>query len=141
MLVAIAYVWAGLVIGVSFLATPIKFRAKSLTLPVALDVGRATFHAFGKVEWLLSMVLVLSMLSQRGDVAVRTSDWLLVGLAIAIVVAQSTWLIPRLDLRVATIIAGEQPPKSHLHTVFAGLEFVKLLALLAIGIWTVGHLA
>ena len=46
----IAYVWLGLVLGVSFLATPVKFRAKSLTRPVALDVGRTTFHAFGKLE-------------------------------------------------------------------------------------------
>ena len=55
----IAYVWLGLVLGVSFLATPIKFRAKSLTRPVALDVGRTTFHAFGKLEWLLSVALVV----------------------------------------------------------------------------------
>lgn len=141
MLAALAFLWAGLVIGVSFLATPIKFRAKSLTLPVALDVGRATFHAFGKVEWLLSMLLVISMLSQRGDTPVRTVDWLLAGGAIAIVAAQATWLIPRLDVRVAAIIAGEQPPKSHLHTVFAGLEFVKLLTLFIIGTWTASHLA
>jgi len=41
----LAWVWMGIVIGVSFLATPVKFTADSLTRPVALDVGRATFHA------------------------------------------------------------------------------------------------
>ena len=40
----------GLLIGVSFLATPVKFRAASLDLPVALDVGRVTFELFSKVE-------------------------------------------------------------------------------------------
>lgn len=87
----IAYVWLGLVLGVSFLATPIKFRAESLTLPVALDVGSTTFHAFGRLEWLLS------------------------------------------------IIAGETLPKSHLHSVYAGAEFAKALALLFLGLWTAGH--
>ncbi|MGH6868523.1 MAG: hypothetical protein ACREDA_06585 [Methylocella sp.] len=35
--------WIGVLIGISFIATPIKFKARSLTLPVALDVGQTTF--------------------------------------------------------------------------------------------------
>lgn len=35
----LAVLWAGLLLGVSFLATPVKFLAPSLSLPVALDVG------------------------------------------------------------------------------------------------------
>lgn len=54
-----ATLWLGLLLGVSFLATPAKFLAPSLTLPVALDVGRHTFFIFNKVEWLLSIVLLL----------------------------------------------------------------------------------
>jgi hypothetical protein len=47
---ALALVWAGTLFGVSFLATPVKFLAPSLTLPVALDVGRQTFGVFSLVE-------------------------------------------------------------------------------------------
>ncbi len=60
---ALALLWIGLLIGVSFLATPAKFLAASLTLPVALDVGRHTFAIFNRVEWLLAATfLVLTLL-------------------------------------------------------------------------------
>jgi hypothetical protein len=126
-----------MVLGVSFLATPIKFRAESLTLPVALDVGRTTFHAFGKAEWVLSLVLVA--LAVRSRTELQPVDWFLIALVLIIVVGQALWLIPRLDLRVAAIIAGETPPPSHLHTVYAGAEFAKAMVLLLIGSWTAGH--
>ena len=134
----VAYVWLGLVLGVSFLATPIKFRAKSLTRPVALDVGRTTFHAFGKLEWLLSVALVVVTVSNRS--ALEPVDWFLVGLVLVIVFGQTLWLIPRLDVRVQAIIDGEELPRSHLHSVYAGIEFVKAVALLLLGVWTAGHL-
>ena len=133
----VAYVWLGMVLGVSFLATPIKFRAESLTLPVALDVGRTTFHAFGKVEWVLSLVLVALAVGARADL--QPVDWFLVALVLVVVVGQALWLIPQLDLRVAAIIAGDTPPPSHLHTVYAGAEFAKAGALLLVGAWTAGH--
>ena len=133
----IAYVWLGLVLGVSFLATPIKFRAKSLTRPVALDVGRTTFHAFGKLEWVLSLTLVVITVQVRDSL--EPVDWFLIALVLVIVVGQTLWLIPRLDVRVAAIIAGEEVPRSHLHSVYAGAEFVKALALLLLGAWTATH--
>jgi len=133
----LAYVWFGLVLGVSFLATPIKFRAKSLTRPVALDVGRATFHAFGKLEWVLSVALAVAAL--RVGSSLQPVDWFLVVLVVVIVVGQTLWLIPRLDVRVAAIIDGEELPPSHLHSVYAGVEFVKAVALVVIGAWTASH--
>lgn len=134
----LAYVWCGLVLGVSFLATPIKFRAKSLTRPVALDVGRTTFHAFGKLEWVLSVVLVIVTVQNRG--ALEPVDWFLIGLVLVIVFGQTLWLIPRLDVRVQAIIDGEELPRSHLHSVYAGAEFAKAVALLLLGAWTASHL-
>ena len=59
----LALVWMGIVIGVSFLATPVKFTADSLTRPVALDVGRATFHALAYLEWVLAALLVIAALA------------------------------------------------------------------------------
>ena len=133
----IAYAWFGLVLGVSFLATPIKFRAKSLTRPVALDVGRTTFHAFGKLEWVLSVALAAIAVRVRSSL--QPVDWFLIALVLIVVVAQALWLIPRLDVRVEAIIAGEELPRSHLHTVYAVAEFAKALALLLVGAWTAGH--
>lgn len=131
----LAFVWAGMVLGVSFLATPIKFRAASLTLPVALDVGRATFHAFQKVEWMLAGLLTAAVAhSQLNGDGLPTVDWAFFGIAIAIVLLQTFWLIPKLDVRVAATIAGEDLERSHLHTGFAALEALKVLALITIGV-------
>ncbi len=138
MIRALAFIWLGLVLGVSFLATPVKFRAETLTLPVALDVGRATFHAFGRIEWVLSALLLALAIGFRGSL--EPLDWLLILGVIAIVVVESLVLIPRLDLRVESIIAGRPPPESRLHLVYVLAEVVKAVALAAVGVWTASHL-
>lgn len=135
----IAYVWVGLVLGVSFLATPVKFQADSLTLPVALDVGRATFHALAKAEWALSVFLLVGLASASRSGAIDLVDLVIPTFILVVVAVQALWLIPQLDVRVAAIIAGQTLAKSHLHTVFAGLEFAKVLALLVVGSWTGSH--
>lgn len=129
-LALLTLVWAGMVVGVSGLATPAKFAAPSLSLPVALDVGRSTFHVFTRVEWILGLALVLLTPS------FRHRRLLLVGtlLIVATLLLQALYLLPELDLRVAAIIAGQTPPPSSLHTWYAATEAGKLAALLALGI-------
>ena len=133
---ALVLLWIGTLLGVSFLATPAKFLAPSLTLPVALDVGRQTFAIFNKVEWLYIVVAaLLLMLGVRRAATV-------IGLAVvALVVASQTfWMLPALDARVGMIIAGGMPPPSRLHTLYIVAEIAKLLALVAIAFGTARHL-
>ncbi|MEM8931103.1 MAG: hypothetical protein AAGE94_08000, partial [Acidobacteriota bacterium] len=114
MLRFVCWVWLGMILGVSFLAAPAKFMAESLTLPVALDVGRATFGLFDRLEWL--WVAALSFAIHHRWRAGRV-DRVMAGLVaaiLAIVVVQSFYFLPALDARVALIIAGETPPPSHL---------------------------
>ena len=126
----IALIWFGMLIGVSFLATPVKFVVQDLSLATALQVGQATFGLFTKIEWGLAAALV----------ATSAFGWrtrpLVLGLAVALtasVIVQALWLLPALDARVAAIVAGEAPPPSSHHTLYAGLEAVKavMLAVLA----------
>jgi hypothetical protein len=120
--------WAGLSIGVAFLATPAKFLAPSLTLPVALDVGRHTFGVYHQVEFALLLTLML--------LAARSSLWRRQYLSLAvpglIVVIQAAWLIPALDARVTAILAGQTPPASSLHALYIGTEAAKALCLLVL---------
>lgn len=134
----LSYVWFGLVVGVSFLATPVKFRAGSLTMPVALDVGRATFHAFGALELALSACLALVAVLARRDM--RPQDWVLISVVVAAVLIQKAILIPRLDLRVEAIIAGRPVADSQLHLVYIAVEALKAAALLTVGLWTARQL-
>jgi hypothetical protein len=125
-----ALFWCGLLVGVSFLATPAKFLAPSLTMPVALDVGRQTFSVFNRTEWaLFAAMAVVWLLSARN----RTTGALLATTG-AIVLLEALWFLPLLDARVGLIIAGQTPPASSLHTWYIVLELVKLIALTAIGI-------
>jgi hypothetical protein len=120
-----AMLWIGLLLGVSFLATPAKFLAPSLSLAVALDVGRQTFGVFNKVEWALAILLLALVLA--GPKA-RLSIAGAVVLAVMVVV-ETLWLLPVLDQRVGLIIAGQQPPESNLHVVYIVLQIVKLAVL------------
>lgn len=125
-----ALLWAGFLSGVSLLATPIKFQAPSLDLPVALDVGRVTFAALNKVEIAAAVVLIILVLARGRQL------WSMVGAVIValLVAAQTLWLLPGLDARVQIIIDGGTPPESSAHLVYIVVEGTKLLLLAAIGV-------
>ena len=126
----VAAVWLGMLIGVSFIATPVKFQAAGLDLAVALDVGRLTFGLFALVEWVLAGLLVATMLTAR------TAWWHrgLAGLLVGILALQTMWLLPALDLRVEAIIAGRMPDPSIHHALYAGLEAGKAVALVLLAL-------
>ncbi|MEX1197855.1 MAG: DUF4149 domain-containing protein [Pseudohongiellaceae bacterium] len=124
----LAVLWAGLLLGVSFLATPVKFMAPSLTLPVALDVGRQTFMVFNWVEIALAVALIALL-------AGAPQRWIRgVAVAVALIVAlQTLWLLPLLDARVQVILEGSTPPPSQLHTLYIAADTVKLILLGVLG--------
>lgn len=123
-------IWAGLAIGVAFLATPAKFLAPSLSLPVALDVGRHTFRAYNHVE----LALVVFLLAIGVWPQARRRWFVALAVPGVVVVAQALWLIPALDLRVAAIMSGHQPPPSNLHVVYIAAEALKVVWLLGFGL-------
>ena len=127
-------VWLGLLIGVSFIATPIKFAAPTLELGPALDVGRVTFGLFSRVEWGLAALSVITVAS-AGLPRLRAAA---VAALVVMLALQALWLLPVLDDRVAAIIAGQYPPPSVHHTVYGAIEAAKaclLLALAVAGTW------
>lgn len=132
-LVAACLLWAGMVLGISFLEAPVKFTAPSLTLPVGLDVGRHVFGAFNRVEvgWAV-LTLALALL---GSEALARVPFALLGTVWAIVAAQALWLLPALGARTDRIIAGETLPSSPLHLLYIGLDVAKLLVLLGVSGW------
>lgn len=108
----VALIWLGMLIGVSFLATPVKFVVQDLTLPIALQVGQATFGLFSRIEWGLAVLLVGASAWRWREGALCV---ILALSAAAVVLMQAVWLLPTLDARVALIVAGETPP--HQHTI------------------------
>jgi len=122
--------WAGLLVGVSFIATPALFRAQSLTLPVALDVGRTTFARWNAVEWLLLGMMVLAMVFTRPGVFAVASA----GALDILFLIQSMILLPVLNDRVATIIAGKRPAPAPDRLLYITIDVLKLCILAAV-VW------
>ena len=133
----IAVLWLGLLLGVSFLATPVKFQAASLSLPVALDVGQATFGLFSKVEWALAALTAGCLLWARPGRRVA----LIFLPLLAVVAAQGFWLLPVLDARLEAVIAGSPPPPSSHHLIYILAEAAKALLLLALSLASFGRMA
>jgi Domain of unknown function (DUF4149) len=126
---ALIMLWAGVLIGVSFLAAPAKFDAPGLTLPLALEVGRREFGALNLAELALAVVTLALAAYARPERTV----WLGLGLAAAIVALQWLWLLPALDARAELIIRGETPAPAPWHALYIGAEVLKLLTLLVVG--------
>ncbi len=121
-----AAVWAGLVCGVSFIATPAKFLTPNIARPQLFDVGRYVFHASSLAQWGFAAVVVVLMIAARPGRLVT-----LACIAAAVCLAlQSFWLLPVLDRRIDLALASRPAPPTIHHAVFAVVEIGKVLALL-----------
>lgn len=123
------WVWFGIVIGVSFMATPIKFQAVQLELPVALEVGKVTFQLLAKTERILALGLVAALLFKPKPIIIA-----LVVVMAAILLAQQFWLMPALYERVDAVIAGQNLPASSIHFIYVFIEVCKLVILAGLGL-------
>ncbi len=118
----ICFTWIGLTVGISMLATPVRFSAESVSRPVALDVSRVVFAALNKAE-LLALVILLIVVRVSG----RSSNlWAWCSLLALIVVAQGAWLIPELSARTDVILSGSEPSPSYAHAIYSTLELAKI---------------
>ncbi len=129
-LMIVALLWSGMILGISFLESWVKFRAPRLNKIVGLDVGRTVFGIFHKVQMgILLIMIVLSIFT-----VLSWYEWLTLCFLIVILLSQTFLLMPRLNQRVTLITAGVQPPKSFIHTLYGLLELGKLLFLLELAI-------
>jgi len=125
----VCFLWVGITVGVSLIATPVRFTAASITRPVALDVGRVVFAALHKAE-IVALVLLLLIVRIAG---LSRKWWPVCALLVLIVIAQGVWLIPELAARTDVIMSGGEPPPSYAHAVYSSLELIKIGLLLFFG--------
>lgn len=130
----ICFLWAGMNIGVTMIATPVRFTAETITRPIALDVGRVVFAALNKAE-LVALVILLIVIRASGAAA---RLWSIAAALALIVIAQSTWLGPELADRTQMIINGIEPAKSYAHALYSILELLKIALLLFLGFTSLG---
>ncbi|MFK4144791.1 hypothetical protein [Streptomyces sp. NPDC004065] len=127
---ALTFVWLGMVLAISFLEAPLKFRAPGVTIPIGLGIGRLVFRALNLVESVLAVALIVAV--AVGDAPARVTA--LTATAAAVLLIQLAAVRPRLNRRSDRVLAGEDLPRSRGHLAYVALEILKTAALIALGI-------
>ncbi len=127
---AATFVWLGMVLAISFLEAPLKFRAPGVTVRIGLGIGRLVFRALNSAEAVLAAV-VLAGCAVAGAPARAAAA---AAVAVAVLAAQLVVIRPRLSRRSARILAGEEAPRSRTHVAYIVGEAAKVLALVTTGV-------
>lgn len=126
---AVAFTWLGMVLGISFLEAPLKFRAPGVTLVVGLGIGRVVFRALNRVE--VAAVAVLALAVALGP---RSTALVVLTVVLAALVGAQLLLVrPRLNARSDRVLAGEDVPRSRAHLAYVACEVAKVGLLAATG--------
>jgi hypothetical protein len=128
--VAAIFVWLGMVLAISFIEAPLKFRAPGVTLQIGLGIGRLVFRALNAIELLLAAVLVVTFVVEPPTVCATVAA----AAAMITLLAQVLLVRPRLTKRSDAVLAGGEGPRSRAHYVYVGFEVVKVVALLIAGV-------
>jgi hypothetical protein len=128
--VAADFVWLGMVVAISFIETPLKFRAPGVTLPIGLGIGRLVFRTLNGCELLLAGLGAVAFVVDAPAVGAVVAA----AVAVVALLAQVLLVRPRLASRSDAVLAGGEGPRSHAHRIYVGLELVKVTALLIAGI-------
>lgn len=128
--VAVTFVWLGMVLAISFVEAPLKFRAPNVTLQIGLGIGRLVFRALNTVEVAFALLIVAIVASRPTPARVTVAFTI----AIAALAVQLIAVRPGLTRRSDRVLAGLDGSRSHAHYVYVGLEAVKTVALLVAGI-------
>lgn len=127
---AATFVWLGMVLAISFLEAPLKFRAPGVTLPLGLGIGRLVFRALNACEAMLALVVIAGLLVGRAGAGVAVAA----GVAVVMLAVQVLLVRPALTRRSDQVLAGAEGPRSHAHLVYVGLEVAKVVALIVTGV-------
>jgi hypothetical protein len=128
---AAAFVWLGMVLAISFLEAPLKFRAPDVTLRIGLGIGRIVFRALNRAEVVFALVLV-------GAAAAVPALRVVVGALVVVLAAQLAVVRPRLNRRSDRVLAGEDVPRSREHLVYVVAEVGKVVLLATAGVLALG---
>jgi hypothetical protein len=127
---AATFTWLGMVLAISFLEAPLKFRAPGVTTVIGLGIGRLVFRALNVAEVVLAVVVAAAVLVAGVTAGVGVA----IGVLVVLLLAQLLLVRPRLNRRSDRVLAGEDLPRSRLHLVYIALELLKVAALLVLGV-------
>jgi hypothetical protein len=131
--VATVFVWLGMVLAISFLEAPLKFRAPGITIQLGLGIGRLVFRALNICEVALAAAALMGVVLGRAPAGVLVA----IGVAVLALGAQVLAVRPALTRRSDAVLADAavaESGRSHAHVVYVGFELAKVVALLVGGL-------
>ena len=128
---AMTFTWLGMVLAISFLETPLKFRAPGVTIQIGLGIGRLVFRALNIAEGVFAAVLLTVMAADPPPSRVVVS----VLVAVAALLIQVVLVRPGLARRTNRVLAGEVVARSGGHHWYVVLEIIKVAALIISGVF------
>lgn len=134
--IAVPFVWFGLVGGISFLETPLKFRAPNITLPLGLGIGRIVFSALNKAEITLAVLLLISFFFAKPE---NNLAPVVFGAIAILLILQTVWLLPALNARAAAVISASFAASSNTHFIYIAFEVIKFILLFTLGVSLVNN--
>jgi hypothetical protein len=127
--IAVVFVWTGMVLAISYIETPLKFRAPDVTIRIGLGIGRLVYRALNTVEAILAVVLLGAMLEHPPAAPAATAALV----AVVALAVQLGAVRPRLAKRSNAVLGGDNVPRSRAHYAYVALETVKAAALIVAG--------
>lgn len=121
-------VWMGLILGLSFIETPLKFTAPGITTALGLGIGRIVFNALAIAGVILLIVITVSAFARPRE---NRTGFVLIGALWVTAAVQSLVIRPLLSARSDVVIAGGDPGQSWLHYGYIAAEVVLLALLLS----------
>ncbi len=127
LIVAVVFLWIGFVCAISFMEAWLKFRAPGVNLSIGLGIGRIVFNALNKVEWVFALAILVNLLISKHSMF--TTNHVLFYIPFILLLMQTVWLLPALDIRAQMHIDGKIVPPSHMHLYYIAIEITKVVCL------------
>nr|WP_137811947.1 hypothetical protein [Gandjariella thermophila] len=120
-----------MVLAISFVEAPLKFRAPGVTIPLGLGIGRIVFRALNRIEAMLAVAVVGVLAAAHPAVGVLCAT----AVVVVVLAGQLAVIRPRLNRRSDRVLAeGDTGQRSSDHLVYVATELVKVAGLLALGV-------
>lgn len=128
---AAVFIWIGFVCAISFMEAWLKFQAPGITVELGLGIGKLVFSALNKVEWVLAIIILLSLILKKDSIFLSKNRFYFIPLLLLIL--QTVWLLPVLNSRALLVVDGQQVAPSNLHLFYVGFEIIKTVLLIIFG--------
>jgi hypothetical protein len=132
--VAAVFTWLGMVLAISFVEAPLKFRAPGVTPEIGLGIGRLVFRALNVFEYVYLAVIAFALFTHDTSLALTV----VMCVAVGALLAQTILVRPLLTRQTSAVLDGDEPRRSRAHFAYVALELVKVIALGWTGVLLVG---